>query len=189
MTEEVWKPVVGYEGLYEVSNIGNVRSLFRYKKTLKLSMNTTGYPCVEIFKNKKGKRVNVHRLVATAFIPNPENKPQVNHIDENKTNNRVENLEWVTAKENMNHGTRLQRQLVHSPPFTEERKEISRKNGKSVSKPVLQFSKNGMLINKYESAKEAHRQTGVNHSHIIECCKHQRYKTAGGFVWKYVGGV
>lgn len=90
---ESWLPVIGYEGLYEVSDKGNVRSLFRYKKQLKPSKGNNGYLSVELFKGKQRKRASIHRLVATAFISNPQNLPQVNHKDENKHNNCVENLE------------------------------------------------------------------------------------------------
>ena len=95
--EEIWKDVVGYEGLYEVSNFGNVRSLFRYKKQLRWDVANNRYATVQLFKNKIGKRLLVHRLVAEAFLPNPRNLPVVNHKDENKLNNNVDNLEWCTG--------------------------------------------------------------------------------------------
>lgn len=163
--------------------------MFRYKKVLKWNIVSSGYASVQLFKNKIGKRVLVHRLVASAFIPNPDNLPQVNHIDENKLNNSVDNLEWVTAKQNMNYGTRLYRQLKAIDYSTNERKEIARKNGKKVSKPVLQFTKDGVFISRYESGKEASRKTGLNHSHILECCAGKQCKTVGGFVWKYERSV
>ena len=116
MTEEIWRPVVGYEGLYEVSNTGRVRSLDRYvrrnyfKKGRILKLNDRrGYLFVELCLNNKTKNFSVHRLVAQAFIPNPDNLPQVNHIDEDKLNNRVENLEWCDSKYNSNYGTRKDR--------------------------------------------------------------------------------
>lgn len=183
MVEE-WKPIVGYEGLYEVSNAGRVRSLFRYKKVLKPFVTRNGYCVVELFKDKVGKMMSIHRLVATAFIPNIDNSPQVNHIDENKCNNRAENLEWCTAKYNMNFGT----VKIRRPSSTDYTRpcyaENARKNGKKVCKPVSQFTKSGDFLRSYESGKEAHRETGVNHSHIMECCA-GKVKTAGGYVWKY----
>ena len=102
--KEEWKPVEGYEGLYEVSNLGQVRSysnrhggLLKYPKLLKIDVSSgTGYGCVTLCKNNKVKRVPIHRLVALAFIPNPNNYPCVNHKDEIRTNNKVDNLEWCT---------------------------------------------------------------------------------------------
>lgn len=104
---EEWKNVIGYEGLYEVSNKGNVRNV-RSNKLLKLSKNCYGYIQVHLYKNGIRTGLKVHRLVAQAFIPNPDNFPQVNHKDEDKTNNNVENLEWCDAKYNMNYGHRTE---------------------------------------------------------------------------------
>lgn len=182
---EVWKPVAGYEGLYEVSNFGNVRSLFRYKKQLKPYENARGYKTVELAKDKTRKRVFVHRLVAAAFIENLNNLPQVNHIDENPRNNCADNLEWCSAKYNMNYGegakTRHAKINYSNPIFA----KTARINGAKTSRPVLQYTMDGVLISRYISGKDAHRATGINHSHILECCAGKRYKTVGGYVWKY----
>lgn len=180
----VWKPVVNYEGLYEVSSDGRVRSLFRYKKELKPSITRNGYATVELFKNKIGKRLLVHRIVAMAFILNENCLPEVNHIDENKLNNDVSNLVWMSKKENMNWGTRTQRQIFATDYSTQSRKEIARANGKRRAKKVIQLSKDGAVICVYKSGKEASLKTGVNSSHIMECCKQKR-KSAGGYIWLY----
>ena len=182
---EIWKDIPGYEGLYQASTSGEIKSLFRYNKILKQTVGKNGYKAVELFKNKKGKRFSVHRLIALTFIPNPYNKPQINHIDENKVNNNIENLEWVTAEENLKHGTRLARQILHTDYTTEFRKEVARINGRMASKPVEQYSKDGAFIQRYDSAKQASVQNNLNHSHIVECCHGKRYKTVGGFVWKF----
>ena len=112
---EEWRPVVGYEGLYEVSNTGRVRSLDRFYyrlhkgKVLSPAKDRYGYLTVTLNYNGKSKTIKIHRLVAQAFIENPDNLPQVNNIDEDKSNNSVENLEWCTAKYNNKYGTRLER--------------------------------------------------------------------------------
>lgn len=114
MIEEIWKDILGYEGLYQVSSYGRVRSLDRYDRMnhflkgriLKLYTRKGGYLFVQLHLNGKGKNYLVHRLVAIAFIPNPDNLPEVNHLDEDKTNNRVENLEFCDRKYNINFGTR-----------------------------------------------------------------------------------
>lgn len=114
--KEVWKPIEGYEGLYEVSNLGRVKNLerripFGYglrtipERILKNNVNEFGYLYVRLYKDAKGKKHKIHRLVAQTFIENPENKKCVNHIDGNKQNNSVENLEWVTHSENMKHAS------------------------------------------------------------------------------------
>lgn len=120
MTEEIWRPVVGYEGLYEVSNTGLIRSLDRFVgnrnrikgKILSIRIEKNGYCSVALSKYGKIKRYKIHRLVAQAFIPNPEGLPEVNHLDEDKTNNSVDNLEWCDRKYNMNFGSRLNKSLL-----------------------------------------------------------------------------
>ena len=115
MIEEIWRPIEGYEGLYEVSNLGRVRSLDRFYyrlhkgKVLSPTKDRYGYLTVTLNCNGKSKTIKIHRLVAQAFLPNPDNLPQVNHKDEVKSNNCVDNLEWCSAKYNVNFGTRQER--------------------------------------------------------------------------------
>lgn len=170
--KEEWRDIKGYEGLYQVSNFGKVRS---DKGNLKAQFkNRQGYFRVQLYKNNKGKHFSVHRLVALAFIPNAENKPQVNHIDENKENNIFTNLEWVTQSENHNHGT------------INERISQSLKNNPKKSKPVAAFDDFGNLVFAFPSIYEAERQTGINNC-SIRACLHKRkgIKKAGGYKWEY----
>lgn len=174
--------VPGYEDYCVLSN-GQVWSL-KHSKFLKPNTNHGGYQSVELFKNGKGKRLLIHRLVAQAFIPNPQNYPQVNHIDECKANNDVSNLEWCTAKYNMNYGegakTRHDKIDYSKPSY----RENAIKNGKKVSIPVMMI-KDGNIVAQFESAKEAYRQTGITQSSILRVVHGER-KTAGGYKWKEV---
>ena len=155
---EIWKDVVGYEGLYQVSSYGNVRNR---KKQLSPQKRQHGYLGIQLHGkggNKRGfKTFSVHRLVAEAFIPNPNNYPEVNHIDENKANNRVENLEWVTHKQNMNCGTVPQR-------FKGRKSHRTR--------PIIQYDLNLNPIAEFESAYHAEREKGFKHENIYNSLYH-----------------
>lgn len=167
---EIWKDVKGYEGLYQVSNTGKVRSL-NYRRTgevreMKPCLMTTGYLVIWLKKNGRGKTFKVHRLVAEAFIPNPENLTQVNHKDECTTNNCVDNLEWCDGKYNCNYGTRIER--------------MSRNHFKT----ILQFTLDGVLIKEWESRKSASETLGIKGCSISNNLA-GRNRTAGGFKWAY----
>ena len=166
---ETWKAIAGYEGLYEVSDQGRVKSLkFGKEKILKPHKNTVGYLGVDLRKDGHGKYLLVHRLVAEAFIPNPNNLKTVNHKDEVKTNNVASNLEWMSLKDNLNYGT-------HNKRSAEKR-----------SKPVLMFdNKTGKLMKTFPSTMEAWRVTGIANSSISACCL-GKLKSAGGYIWKYL---
>lgn len=175
MKEERWLPIEGYEGLYEVSSEGRVRSL-NYNHTgetkiLRPEMTGKGYLMICLWKDGKQKMFLVHRLVALTFVPNMFGLVEVNHINEVKTDNRADNLMWCDRKENQNWGTRNQR--------------VSEKNtnGKC-SKPVLQFTKSGEFIREWPSIHEITRVLGFPQGNISNCCLGQR-KSASGFVWKF----
>lgn len=188
---EIWKDIPEYEGLYQVSNLGKVKSLyFGKEKILKPSKNKDGYLHVNLWKNGKPKSFTSHKIVALAFIPNIQNLPQINHKNEIKTDNRVENLEWVSPKENCNYGTIKERKSekmkgVNNPMYGKKRTAKTKKKiGESLKKPILQFTKDMVFIREFDSAKSASEELNINSSNIAQCCKN-RYKTAGGYVWKY----
>ena len=195
--KEIWKGIKNYEGLYEVSNKGRVKRLERVttdkngkdyhlkEKILKDHLNSYGYLIVNLYNKDGGKQLRVHRLVAEAFIPNPNNnKPQVNHKDEIKTNNCIENLEWMTCKENNNYGTRNERAIkAMKATYEANHESICKAISKAVSKPVAQYTKDGKLIKVWSSVSEAGCQLCV--SNISAVAKGKR-KTSGGFVWRYV---
>ena len=174
-SREIWKDIEGYEGLYQVSNLGRVKSLnynrTKKEKILKPRSNKDGYLRVVLYKEGKSKQYLVHRLVAQAFIPNPDNKPQVNHKDDNKTNNKVENLEWVTSKENANYGTRNKRSAK------------SRTNDKKRSKPIYGINVKTNEKIEFPSTMEAERN-GFNHGNIVKCLK-GRKNSHKGYKWFY----
>lgn len=163
--EEIWKDIEGFEGVYQVSNLGRVKRVTT-GRVLKPCRIKTAYLQVGLYKQGSASKKLIHRLVAQAFIPNPENKPEVNHIDEGKTNNMASNLEWSTSKENINHGTRNERvSKIKSIPII----AINLKTGEST---------------KFYGLRECARQLGLNHSNITSVLK-GRYKQTGGYTFKY----
>ncbi len=220
MENKIWEDVVGWEGLYQVSNFGEIRSLDRktggptkhgrvVKGKLRKPLIVRGYLSINLIDKKSGKstRNGVHVFVAHAFIPNPENKPCVNHKDGNKQNNHVSNLEWCTHRENSIHAWSIGLNKPYSP--TKEHRDKLRKSAlihKSLqkwqnenkdkmkqmallasllqAKKVNQLSKDGTFIKTWESAAEANRVMGVSASSISRCAK-GKIKTSGGFKWEY----
>lgn len=187
MDSEVWKDVMGYEGYYQVSNQGRVRSLDRVvSDTIGRKRHIKGkllHPKVNVksgylMVNLRGKDCYMHRLVAQAFLPNPDNLPQVNHKDETRDNNCVDNLEWCNIAYNHDYGTRTLRE------------------SNTKSKSVQQFSLEGKLLATYKNASEACRITGINrrtiqmvaskYTYINKYGKEVRYLTAGGYKWRYL---
>ena len=184
MMEEIWKPIKGYEGIYEVSSYGRVRSMERisyrrnrwgtiteyHKKGSILKACYDGkrnYLFVGLHKGQEVTLRTVHRLVAEAFVPNPDNMPEVNHKDEDKTNNHASNLVWCTRKENINWGTWKAR------------------SAKGHYKPVAQLdAKTGEKIATYESITKAANSLKVNKANIVSCCRN-KLKTCGGYGWRY----
>ena len=188
--EEIWKDVCGFEGKYQVSNLGNVKSL-NYGRTgkeklLSPSKDKDGYLYVNLYKNREHKIYKVHRLVLMAFNPcENSHELQVNHIDENKENNNLSNLEWVTHQSNCNHGTRIAR--------------ISEKNtnGKC-SIPIVQIDlATNKVVNVWKSSHDAQRLGGYNPSNIIQCCKNKFHREGNNiykdfrwcYLYSYIGQI
>lgn len=194
MEVEIWKPINGYEGLYEVSNMGKVKRLsalrpmisktgkntLRYyaERLLRPQAWSNGYLFIMLSKDKKTKQHSIHRLVAQHFIPNPEKKPEVNHKTGNKNDNRASELEWCTPSENQIHSYKtLCRVIVRSGPSRMGAKNKS-------SKSVVQTSLEGILIQEYASAGEAARSLGTSQSFISACCTNKQ-RTAFGYKFNY----
>nr|DAM22720.1 MAG TPA: homing endonuclease [Caudoviricetes sp.] len=153
---EYWKWIEGYEGLYQVSNLGRIKSYYRSTRILKKLLSTDGYEVVGLWKNKKPKRCSVHRLVAQAFIANSENLPEVNHIDEDKTNNFVENLEWCTHEYNMKFGTGMTRNINSNKT----------KNGK----PIFAINKDGTDFF-FASVRELCKNLNLDKGAVFACLR------------------
>lgn len=175
LNNEVWRDIKGYEGLYKVSSLGRVRSLdrvvtrnsgkvLRKGKLLKPGKNKDGYFQVILSKAGKQKAARVNRLVALAFLSNPEDLPQVNHIDEDKSNNRVNNLEWCSREYNCNYGTRNEK----------------------ISKSVIMYDIQGNKLKEFDSIIDANQHLGKHkHSSNINACCSGKRKSAYGYKWKY----
>ena len=170
LEKEIWKDIPNYEG-YQVSNLGRVKSFYGLKEKILKPKITRGYYQVHLHKNSIGKWYSIHRLVLEAFNGTIPEGLQVNHINEIKTDNRLENLNLMTPKENTNWGTGIERQV---------KKRI---NGKC-SKTVLQFTLDNILVKEFPSIRQAERETGFSHQSIVNCCK-GRYEQAYGYIWKY----
>lgn len=172
--QEVWKPIKDYEGLYEVSNLGGVKSLYYWnghcyskrEKILKLITNNRGYLRAHLIKNKKGKFIFVHKLVAEAFVPNFNNYKEINHLDENKQNNHFSNIEWCDRKHNVNYGNR--------------NKNVAKK----LFKPVIQYDLQGNFIKRYESVSQAAKELNTFNQCISKVCRKEG-KTSCGYIWRY----
>jgi hypothetical protein len=192
--QEIWKPIKNYEGLYEVSNLGRVKSLARVtlkrhsiskqimnypqKELIMVGSISAGYPSVLLSKNNIPVNNLIHRLVATHFIHNPEDKEQVNHKNGNKKDNRVENLEWNTRSENQKHS--------YAVLGTKSNKSNLGRFGEDSysSKSVIKYSLNLERIERYGSMKEAAKQNNIGVTSISLCASNKQ-KTAGGFIWIY----
>lgn len=182
-------PIEGYSR-YTIDENGQVYSYIS-KRYLRPSPGNNGYMGVELVSDDgASKRLLLHRIVAEAFLPNPNGYPIINHKDENPRNNHVSNLEWCTYKYNIHYGTCQERRVKSMEHFykSEKIKDQARENGKVVSRPVEQYDRSGIFIARYDSGKDASKATGFSHSHILECCAGKRYKTVGGFVWRYERG-
>ncbi len=174
--QEIWKDIEGYEGLYQVSNLGRTKSLKRKfvkeEKILTYTKNKKGYLQVSLAKNGKTKTERVNRLVAKTFIPNPKNLPQVNHIDGNKLDNSIENLEWCDCKYNINEAWKIGL----------NKKRFGRENNRS--RKVEQYDLNGNFIRTWDTIKQAADKLKINTANIIACCQ-GKYKKSHGFIWRY----
>lgn len=174
--DEEWRDVEGYEGYYQISNLGRVKS-FKHKspRIMKPHHDKKGYARLILRKSGKDIPNLVHRLVAKAFIPNPQNLPEVNHKDENPSNNVLTNLEWCDKKYNNNYGTKIERGVANR-----DARAIGDKN----SMAVLQLDINGNLIKEWKSATACREELGFDNSVIAKCCK-GKLKTGYGYTWKY----
>ncbi len=180
MITEIWKDIKGFEGRYAVSSLGNVKGLPRsitYSNggircttkefILGKIFKKTGYFVVTPSNGKERKQTHIHRLVAEAFIPNPNNLPQVNHINGIKTDNRVENLEWCTPGQNSVHAYRTGLKLISD----KQRAFIGRYSKEVRSRKVIQMDMHGNVLNQYPSLIEASKNTGAHQSAIGQCCR------------------
>ena len=186
---EIWKDIKGFEGYYQVSNYGNIKSLTRFDgirerqgQEIKQNLKYNGYLQVGLRKNSERKFYSVHRLVAIHFIDNPENKPQVNHIDCNKQNNNINNLEWTTSKENLYHAKI--NGLRNNIPKGEKHPNFGKYGEHSKSaKKVVRYNRDTGETKLY-NAKILAKEDGFDVTSISKCC-HKKLKTHKGYEWYF----
>lgn len=177
--EEIWKDIPNFENLYQISNYGRLKS-FRKNKNGRILKNTNkkgGYFSIILYNKNCNLHTRIHRLVAQAFVPNPNNLPQVNHIDGNKQNNYYKNLEWCTSKQNFEHSKKT---------------GLWKYNHPYKCKKICQYDLQGNFICEYENAKDAHRKTGVCSRNILRVANKEPFnnkgsvrKQAGGYIWRF----
>lgn len=199
VSKEIWKDVIGYEGFYQISNLGNVKSLKRNtarERILKQRLDKYGYLYVNLTKNGIRRTFKVHRLVGIAFIPNPENKYSINHIDFNKANNIVDNLEWATHKEQIKHDIDNGLRTWSKNSKEKLRRTLIKKGLENINnadkrwcgtRPVVQKDDAGNVIKVWLSMSDASRELNIPVPHIVRVCRGRR-KHAKGFVWEYYKG-
>lgn len=181
---EIWKDIYGYEGRYQISNLGRVKGLCYHNGTkeriLKLRKNQSGYIIVNLYKagSNKGNLRTVHRLVAEHFLSNDKKYPMINHKDENIENNNVENLEWCDNRYNVLYSIKL-----HPERYKEKSAETKRRYSKQTN-PIVQKTLEGKKINIYINVRQVVKETGFHQWSIIECCKGKR-KKAYGYKWEF----
>ena len=173
MQNEIWLDVPGFPG-YQVSNAGRVKSFRSGERILKQCNDGFGYPKVRLWRDATGMTVHVHKIVALAFIPNPDNKPEIDHINTNRMDNRVENLRWVTRKENTNNPLSISNYKKTTNIYLVNARK---------RKPVLQIH-NGCVVAEYESTRDAERKTGISHGNILNAIT-GKAQHAGGYNWQY----
>jgi len=196
MDNEIWKPISGFEGYYEVSSFGRIRSVERYVKQAnhlryvkpkikQAIVGSDGYPRVTLCRDRKSRQYRVHRLVADSFIPNPDNKPFVDHINTDKTDFRIENLRWVDACENARNPNTMEHCRLNT--YTKERSrkihETTRARGtRNAPKTVYQYTKDGLFVESFDSLEEAGRKTNI-HPTSIRRSLNDNTQSAGGYMW------
>lgn len=193
MEKEFWKEIEGFDN-YQISNLGRVKNI-KFDRLVKPLLDNRGYIMVNLYKNGKMKRLSLHRLIAIAFIPNPENKPCIDHINTDRSDNRIENLRWCTQKENHNNPLSLMNHSKAAKGRTvseEQKKNQSEKmkgrykGNKWGSKKIIQLTLDGIFVREWDAIKDAADSFGVSSSAIWNCLNGKcQVKSIKGFKWKY----